>query len=262
VIRPLPIVVSIAIHAAAVGMISATMPSGTPPVGEVALDIAIVVVESPIEPHPTIVEGDVAPVPPVSIEPAIAPTMAVETPAAVSRPPEPRRPRGEAPVRRSAPAPERPSPPSEPAAAVAVLDPSAEPQPEGGPNPAHMPPPLGGPSPPSPTEGLQAALPATPPAVEASYADLALGNAAPVYPVAARVRGMEGRVVLEVEVRPDGYAAAVTLKRSSGWSVLDQAAHEAVRRWRFHPAQRDGAAVAGRVEVPIVFRLTEPAAGR
>ena len=73
---------------------------------------------------------------------------------------------------------------------------------------------------------------------------------------------MEGRVILDVEVRPDGHAGAVTLKKSSGWSVLDQAAREAVKNWRFHPAQRNGVAVAGRAEVPIVFRLTESSPGR
>jgi outer membrane biosynthesis protein TonB len=30
-----------------------------------------------------------------------------------------------------------------------------------------------------------------------------------------------------------------------------------VRRWRFVPAQRGGAAVAGQVDVPILFRLTD-----
>jgi periplasmic protein TonB len=80
-------------------------------------------------------------------------------------------------------------------------------------------------------------------------------NPRPPYPRAARRLGMEGVVLLDVLVAPDGRAAEVRLLRSSGHPLLDDLAVRTVReRWRFIPARRDGAAVEGRVEVPIRFR--------
>lgn len=67
--------------------------------------------------------------------------------------------------------------------------------------------------------------------------------------------GWEGRVVLRVEVLADGSAGAVSVAKSSGHEALDDAALEAVRRWKFVPAKRDGAAVNSSVNVPINFNL-------
>lgn len=82
-------------------------------------------------------------------------------------------------------------------------------------------------------------------------------NPLPPYPLVARRLGLEGVVVLEVLVAPDGSAADVRLARSSGHAQLDDSAVRTVReRWRFVPARRDGAAVESRVTVPIRFRLS------
>lgn len=80
-------------------------------------------------------------------------------------------------------------------------------------------------------------------------------NPAPGYPYAARLRGQHGRVLLFVEVLATGEAGAVTVGRSSGHESLDKAAAQAVQRWRFRPARRNGAPVAARVDVPIRFAL-------
>ena len=81
-------------------------------------------------------------------------------------------------------------------------------------------------------------------------------NPLPPYPVVARRLGMEGVVLLDVLVAPDGSAADVRLARSSGHQQLDDSAVRTVReRWRFIPARRNGAAVESRVTVPIRFRL-------
>lgn len=84
-----------------------------------------------------------------------------------------------------------------------------------------------------------------------------LGNPRPRYPWISRRRGEQGRVVLEVAVAADGRAKEVRVKRSSGFARLDRAALAAVRAWRFSPALRGGRAVAGRIDVPIAFRLTK-----
>jgi periplasmic protein TonB len=80
-------------------------------------------------------------------------------------------------------------------------------------------------------------------------------NPAPEYPYVARQRGEFGRVVLRVEVLASGEAGRVSIERSSGYDVLDQAASETVKRWRFVPARRNGAPIAASVSVPIRFAL-------
>jgi protein TonB len=81
------------------------------------------------------------------------------------------------------------------------------------------------------------------------------GNPTPHYPREARDNGWQGRVVLAVRVGADGRAAAVSVRRSSGYAALDNSARQAVQRWRFRPATQGGVAVAASVLVPIRFRL-------
>jgi protein TonB len=69
--------------------------------------------------------------------------------------------------------------------------------------------------------------------------------------------GEEGRVVLRVQVDVAGAATSVVVHTSSGSERLDQAAYDAVRRWKFIPAKRGDEAVAASVLVPIVFSLKE-----
>lgn len=100
-----------------------------------------------------------------------------------------------------------------------------------------------------------AELPAAPsaPRFDADYLD----NPRPSYPSLSRRLGEEGKVVLRVHVGRDGRADEVHVHAASGSSRLDQAALEAVRRWRFVPARQGEAAVAAWVLVPIAFTLKE-----
>lgn len=91
----------------------------------------------------------------------------------------------------------------------------------------------------------------TPPVFNAAY----LRNPEPVYPVSARRRGEQGTVMLKVLVTREGTAASVSVDKTSGFAVLDQAALEAVRKWRFAPARHGAEPVESAVLVPIVFRL-------
>lgn len=93
----------------------------------------------------------------------------------------------------------------------------------------------------------------TPPRSDARY----LSNPKPFYPRAARRRGMQGTVVLEVDVDVDGAPKKVEIEVSSGFRLLDIAALQTVRTWRFVPAQRNGVAVFASVDVPIRFVLNE-----
>jgi len=79
----------------------------------------------------------------------------------------------------------------------------------------------------------------------------------PRYPSAALRRGESGTVLVRVEVDTAGAPAGVALVQRSGSRDLDRAAMEAVRKWRFQPAQRDGQAVAGSLVIPIDFKAEE-----
>jgi len=78
-------------------------------------------------------------------------------------------------------------------------------------------------------------------------------NAPPVYPRRARKRGYEGTVILAVFVTTDGTADKIAVKESSGHSLLDNTAVDAVQGWLFHPATRGGIPIAMWVDVPIRF---------
>lgn len=89
------------------------------------------------------------------------------------------------------------------------------------------------------------------PVFDAAY----LNNPAPQYPTSAKRRNIEGKVLLEVLVSVDGNAQKVVVSRSSGFAILDNAALEAVKNWRFVPAKKAGKAVAAQVTVPIEFKI-------
>lgn len=76
---------------------------------------------------------------------------------------------------------------------------------------------------------------------------------APMYPRRALRRGVEGVVMVRVDVGPDGVPTSVGISRSSRSRELDRAAIEAVRQWRFHPAMADGQPTVGTVVIPIEF---------
>ena len=79
----------------------------------------------------------------------------------------------------------------------------------------------------------------------------------PKYPDTARRNGKEGRVLLRVLVNEEGRSAAVEVNRSSGIEALDQAAVEAIKRWRFTPARLGDSPIESWVRIPIDFRLND-----
>lgn len=76
------------------------------------------------------------------------------------------------------------------------------------------------------------------------------------YPEIARQAGIEGMVVVQVVIRPDGTPADPVVARSGG-DVLDLAAVNAVMKLTFEPGKQRGKAVSVRLAIPIRFRLKE-----
>ena len=82
-----------------------------------------------------------------------------------------------------------------------------------------------------------------------------LHNPPPAYPRMSRRLGEQGTVVLRVRISAQGLPESVVLRTSSGYARLDQAALDAVLRWRFVPGQRSGVAEAMWFNVPVRFVL-------
>ncbi|HDQ04311.1 MAG TPA: energy transducer TonB, partial [Deltaproteobacteria bacterium] len=80
-------------------------------------------------------------------------------------------------------------------------------------------------------------------------------NMPPVYPEIARVRGYEGIVLVSAEILTTGRVENAKIRKSSGYSILDQSALNAVKAWRFEPAKKSGRPFTMWVEVPIKFVL-------
>lgn len=83
---------------------------------------------------------------------------------------------------------------------------------------------------------------------------LAAGNPTPRYPASALRAGVGGTVMVRAQLDASGQPVDVDLVRRSGNRDLDRAALQAVRKWRFEPAMRNGKAVASTVQVPVDFK--------
>ncbi|MFC6298096.1 TonB family protein [Pseudomonas sp. CCM 7893] len=175
--------------------------------------------------------------------------------------------------------PPPPPPPPEPTATQEDEDavkepppkPVEKPKPIEKPKPVVKPKPVQKPQPPKPIPqaSLAPAAPVTPtpvaPAVApgpvketAAVSGLAsLGNPPPEYPSLALRRNWEGSVGLRIKVLPNGRAGSVEVIKSSGKQVLDDAAVEAVRNWKFVPAKRGDTPIEGFATQTIGFKLPE-----
>lgn len=77
----------------------------------------------------------------------------------------------------------------------------------------------------------------------------------PVYPEIARQAGVEGAVILEAETDPMGNVVRVQVLRSI--PLLDQAAIDAVRQWKYEPVVIDGQPKGIIFTVTVAFRQTD-----
>lgn len=75
----------------------------------------------------------------------------------------------------------------------------------------------------------------------------------PVYPFAARQANIQGDVVIDTRIGPNGSVA--NMKVISGPTMLRQAAVDALRRWKYQPSELDGKPAAVQILVTIRFRL-------
>lgn len=215
-------VISIMLHSLILGAFGWAMPltiSKTPENASVSIDLEMLAapVTAAYEP-PAEPEAPPLPEPQAVAEPEPAPMpKKVETPR-----PEPKKME----ARKPKPAPARPVAKKGDAPEKLVASKSMEPAARPAPAPARAPAQLGGAHSPHPP-----------------------------YPDLARKRGQEGTVNVRCEVDAQGKVTAVSLAKSSGFKLLDEAALKAVGKWKFRPGEKDGASVAGSVIVPVQFKL-------
>jgi TonB family protein len=77
----------------------------------------------------------------------------------------------------------------------------------------------------------------------------------PTYPREAERLGLSGWVDVEFTIAPNGTTQDLVVRNAEPLRTFDQAAMDAVKRWRFEPVLRDGAAVQQRAAVRIRFEL-------
>jgi TonB family protein len=112
----------------------------------------------------------------------------------------------------------------------------------------------GGPMPPLPG---QAPAPGTRPMMVNISAGVAVGllesKVPPVYPIDAKKAGVSGAVVLQATIGTDG--SVKDLRVVSGPEMLQQAAVDAVKQWRYRPYLLNGQPVEVRTTINIIFTL-------
>ena len=109
----------------------------------------------------------------------------------------------------------------------------------------------------APTPAAEPGMPATARNTDADYKAAYLNNPRPAYPLLAIRQGAQGQVLLLAEVLAEGRAGRIELEKSSGHALLDAAAMNAVRAWRFSPARKNGLLTVQTVRIPIHFNLKD-----
>lgn len=82
----------------------------------------------------------------------------------------------------------------------------------------------------------------------------ALDLPAPAYPKDANAKGIDGKVVMVIDVAADGSVKSARVETSEPSGIFDAAALEAVKEWKFNPATKNGKAIGSKVRVPITFK--------
>ena len=164
-------------------------------------------------------------------------------------PPPPPPPPAPKPKEVRTPPPPRPVAIRTPAPAPAAPTGVIEPQP---PAPPLAPPaPPAPPTPPSPPPAPPAAPAVQLPSSNADY----LNNPKPVYPAMSKRLGEQGKTIIRVLIGVDGLPKSASIRESSGYERLDEAARTAVMSWRYVPGKRNGVVEPMEFNVPINWVL-------
>ena len=93
-------------------------------------------------------------------------------------------------------------------------------------------------------------------ASSATYKIGSAKNPHPSYPLIARKKGWEGRVIIQAEIDREGNVSEIKVLESSGFEVLDNASLETLKKWKFTPAKIGNKFVDDTVTIPVKFLIT------
>ena len=99
------------------------------------------------------------------------------------------------------------------------------------------------------------AAPANTPQLEAENVAIEVYTPPPRYPSGALRRKIEGYVVIELTVLPDGTCTDAKIVEQSDYPEFGPAALDSVRQWKFQPAMQDGKPVSCTHRVRFTFKL-------
>jgi protein TonB len=78
-----------------------------------------------------------------------------------------------------------------------------------------------------------------------------------LYPRKAIQKGWEGQTIVAAEVLADGSVGRTALAKSSGHDILDDAAQEAIKTWKFAFESEKDEVVPQHVDIPVNFKLKD-----
>ena len=89
----------------------------------------------------------------------------------------------------------------------------------------------------------------------AKYKIGTIENPHPEYPIIARKKGWQGRLLLAVHIDKNGNVLNVHVKETSGFEVLDKVSVKTIRDWKFLPARHGDNNVEDNINIPVSFKL-------
>lgn len=104
--------------------------------------------------------------------------------------------------------------------------------------------------------GSQPAAPAAPVAIGGDVKQAKLiSSVAPIYPAMAKTQRISGAVTIDALIDANG--RVTTMKVVSGPALLQEAAKDALKQWKYEPAMLDGKAVPMHLTVTLQFRTQQ-----
>tara|TARA_B100001564_G_scaffold326147_1_gene308172 strand:+ start:298 stop:1026 length:729 start_codon:yes stop_codon:yes gene_type:complete len=89
----------------------------------------------------------------------------------------------------------------------------------------------------------------------AKYKIGTIKNPHPEYPMIARKKGWQGKLLLNVRVSENGDVISVNVLKTSGFEILDKTSVETVKIWKFTPARIGSKNVEDYLNIPVNFKL-------
>ena len=114
---------------------------------------------------------------------------------------------------------------------------------------------------PAPSDSAKADTASSPPTSQETFTEIdeyptPIKKVAPVYPIGAQMRKITGKVLVKVLVGKEGVPIMADIYKSDA-AELEEAATDAVMKWRFKPAILKGAPVEYWVVIPFQFNLAK-----